>query len=298
MADLFSPLWYWMNERQNIRIKRYRGDPYPWTKDPILSGYRFCEVFREDDKVTKWIVDNWLKPNLNHRNLWIACCVARQINWPDTLKEIGFPDYAPGKYKEWGDHAIDVMDTRMKNGKKVYTGAYVIYGGPGKSKGFPNKSSWTINGVIYPLERSREGFDEYFQDIPENERSFRAVCQSITGYPGWSGFMADQAVCDMSYTPLLNKAVDLSSWCNPGPGCVRGLNRLFNRDLKSKLTVSQAVSEMQMLLKIANSSMSPLEDHIPKPILIHTIESGLCETDKYLRLMSGGRVRSTYSPFQ
>ena len=82
-----------MVERHNIFIKKeINNEPYPWSTDPILTEYSFCNVYRELDKVTIWIRENWREPYADHRNLPFAMAVARQINWPDTLEEIGFPD--------------------------------------------------------------------------------------------------------------------------------------------------------------------------------------------------------------
>ena len=56
-------LVYWIKERQAIHERRKAGQPPPWTKDEILRTYRFCNVRREDDRVTRWIHENWLRPN-------------------------------------------------------------------------------------------------------------------------------------------------------------------------------------------------------------------------------------------
>ena len=103
-----SPLFYFLNERQRIRDKRYSGEPFPWTEDPILRTYSFCEVFRQDDRVSQWIYNNWLKPYDGHPNVWLACCIARQINWPDTLEAIGFPE--DEDYHRYARNAILKMD--------------------------------------------------------------------------------------------------------------------------------------------------------------------------------------------
>jgi hypothetical protein len=37
-------------ERYWIKLRRDQGLPAPWTTDPILQQYRFCNVFRADDR--------------------------------------------------------------------------------------------------------------------------------------------------------------------------------------------------------------------------------------------------------
>ena len=51
--------WYWIYERQNIWYKRFmKKSSAPWTKDPILNDYKFTNVYRELDRVSKWVQDN------------------------------------------------------------------------------------------------------------------------------------------------------------------------------------------------------------------------------------------------
>ena len=51
--EAFDAFWYWINERHQIYLRK-QADPkgWPWTSDPILQEYRFCNVFRELDTVT------------------------------------------------------------------------------------------------------------------------------------------------------------------------------------------------------------------------------------------------------
>lgn len=48
-----------LEERQKIYLAKEAGKPRPWTKDPVLRDYFFCNVYREQDTVTKWIAENW-----------------------------------------------------------------------------------------------------------------------------------------------------------------------------------------------------------------------------------------------
>jgi hypothetical protein len=77
-----------MRARHQIWINRQQGKPKPWTDDPILQSYRFCNVYRELDTVTIWIDENIRQRSANHKNLWFMLAIARRINWPDTLEEL------------------------------------------------------------------------------------------------------------------------------------------------------------------------------------------------------------------
>ena len=80
----------------------------------------FCNVYRENDRVSKWIFQNWYEPNTSSLNLSFAACLARHFNWPDTLEVIGFPHtWEPDEVRAKLKYRRDVAKL------KVYTGAYI-----------------------------------------------------------------------------------------------------------------------------------------------------------------------------
>src|SRR5712664_3381391 len=79
---------HWVRDRESVRVRKEAGQPFPWTDDPIIAKYRFCNVRREDDRVTIWIRENIRKRFAGHRHLWFMLCAARQINWPPTLSAL------------------------------------------------------------------------------------------------------------------------------------------------------------------------------------------------------------------
>src|SRR5690606_38730868 len=94
----YAPLWAWVRKREAIRVRKEAGQEPPYTDDPILRAFRFCNVRREDDRVTVWIRDHIRRPYADHPHLWFMLCIARQINWPETLAELitsaAWPDQA------------------------------------------------------------------------------------------------------------------------------------------------------------------------------------------------------------
>src|SRR5215204_698940 len=99
-------LRYWINEREYMRIKRfdptYDGpDGPPWSEDPAMANVRYCNVRREEDKVTKWVAENWRNNHADSPRLTLAMVLARMVNWPDTLACFVFPEkYSPAYAQE------------------------------------------------------------------------------------------------------------------------------------------------------------------------------------------------------
>lgn len=282
---------YWIEERQKIYLKKEAGDLWPWTKDKILQEYKFTNVFREQDAVTVWVRKHWRTPYKNHPNLWFAMCVARQINWPDTLEELEPLVFA----KTWNaKKAAKIMDARREAGKKVYTGAYMIRAESDPSKEWYNwsKNLYMTNIVLGNVWKKRKQFIKMFEG---NQPTLQEINDWFRNFHGWGGFMSYEVVTDLRHTHYLNKAKDIYTWANPGPGAKRGLNRIYSRDLKFNQPDGKFIKEMQELLTIVKDRLESKGIFKNIKFEMRDIEHSLCEVDKMLRVLNGeGRPRSKY----
>lgn len=275
----YSPLWGWIKEREQIRIRKDGGDAQPWTADSILAAYRFCNVRREDDRGTVWIRENIRKPFADHPMLWLMLCIGRQINWPATLEELmgrgAWPyaeDFEPSNMRR-------VLNERKARGEKVYTGAYMISAPATKGA---DKQSYIAETVIGALWSRREIFTKW------TGATLQRTHELIMRSDGWGQFMAYQAVVDMRFTALLRDAPDAATWAAAGPGTIRGLNRLHGRVTDYRLSQGQALTEMRMIYKVVEAETGVQMDFSDVPNI-------LCETDKYLRTKLGeGTPRALY----
>ena len=264
--------FYWINERHAIHIRRHvEKRPFPWTEDPILQKYKFCEVFRELDRVTIWIRENWREPYADHKNLAFAMAMARQINWPDTLAEIGFP-------KRWDpDRVCKILRARAVRGEKTYTSAYMLTGTLGGDK--PGQTTYKI-------------LDPLYRDPPKLKpgMSLEEAFGLYIKRPGFGPFMTYEVISDLRYTRYLRDAPDIMTWANPGPGALRGLCRVWGLKIKGRrrrdretITRSKAIEMMRYLLKV---SPKYLGKHVPA-LDMRAIEHVCCEADKYERVRLG-----------
>jgi hypothetical protein len=180
MVSSVEGFYDYINERHAIYLKRFIGEPPPWTDDEILQTYSFCNVYRELDKVTVWIRENWKEPYADHPNLPFAMAMARQINWPDTLQELGFPEH-------WNPERIKaIMQGRMDRKEKVYTGAYMLTGTLGGTK-----VEQTIDKILTPL---------YKNPPTIYKNSLEKTWAEYLPYAGFSGFMAYEVVTDLRHS--------------------------------------------------------------------------------------------------
>jgi hypothetical protein len=279
----YDPLFYWVREREQIRVRKANGAPAPYSPDPILATYRFCNVRREDDRGTVWIRENIRGPFAGHRYMWLMLCIARQINWPDTLAELiekGCWPVGPEFLPVWIARALN---ERKSRGEKIYTGAYMISAPSTKGA---DKQVYIADTVCGALWQRREIFEKHFAGTPTLQRTHELITRS----DGWGQFMAYQAVVDMRFTPLLDHAADVSTWAAAGPGTLRGLNRIHGRAVDATTSQAQALTEMRAIYKVVQQETGVAMDFSDVPNI-------LCETDKYLRVKNGeGKPRALYVP--
>ncbi len=317
-----NDLAVFMMKRQLIYLKRKAGRPGPWTTDPILLNGRFCNIFRELDTVTQWIDKNIRKPYAEHEHLWFMLCMARYINWPPTLQALidvaektNIPtwpshdlfacgeDYLPRAGFDAGDLTW-ALSQIAKTGEKVYTGAYMI-----RAESDPKKHwyKWSKHKYIAEIVLGRLWEDrEDWCDLLDEPLSLQRVWERFQDkrYIGWGPFMAYEVVTDLRHTRYLERAGDIYTWANAGPGAIRGLNRLFERELKTKPKQEQTNDEMfELMIGLNNLDTDsfnevfglPVDTGIPPRFEMRDIEHTLCEFDKYERVRKGeGKMRSKY----
>lgn len=278
-------MFNWINERHMIYVRRAEGRQPPWTDDPILSEYRFCNVFRELDTVTIWIRKNWREPYAFHPNLWFMMATARLINWPGTLQDITLHTDFPERFDI--PQILDVFTERRKADKKIFGGAYVITNG-GSTK---PKEQYVLEDCLQPLWEREPEWNNYSNPLISLEETWKWFRKTN----GFGPFIAYEVVTDLRHTRYLRSATDIYTWANAGPGALRGLNRLLGKHPDAPLRPATALAHMQRLLAYANGPDSPLGPHVPRPLEMRDIEHSLCETDKYLRVLNGeGRPRARY----
>lgn len=281
-----AKLIYWIEEREHIREAKERGEPAPWTDDPLLQTYRFCNVCRRDDRVSEWLIKNVYDPNASSDLLWLMAVCARWINWPPTIEELV-------KERAWpvlwfnAEHFGKIIDARVQRGEKAWTGAYLITARamkPGETKGV-----WISTSTIQPLYEQRDRFKAFFKS--ENKTVERAL-KLFDGCFNFGPFMAGQVVADWTYTKLLSDAKDLYTFAPIGPGSARGMNQLHDRQKDQILKQPQFTEELQELKETISIDL-PWSKEI---MTAHDLQNCLCEIDKMFRLENGGQVRAKYSP--
>jgi hypothetical protein len=282
-------LLYFIWEREAIRIARENGHPAPWTKDPVLAKYKFTNIHRSDDRVSQWIIEHLIEPAVNNgdEHLWFTLLITRLVNWPPTLQALIDKGVIPCAPKDFDADMFEHTLERIKNdGKKVYSGAYMLY--PTKMDPGGNKSKAVAKYIIGSAIENAEQISTALW-ANENGMSIARLVNELSKCFGISTFIAGQVAADLTYTGV--DVEDLFTYAPIGPGSSRGLNYLFG---KAQFATWKQKEFNSKLIEIFNEIIDRLEI---VDMTLHDVQNCMCEFSKYCRVLLGeGKPKSTYQP--
>jgi len=260
--------------RESIRQKHDAGLPPPFTNDPILRDYKFCNIEREQDRVTKGIAALYREPHKDDPDLWFAHVVARRaVNWPDTLKQIGYPvPWNPDRFKA-------VVRARQAAGLKAFEGqAYrlMVSGQRGE------QADLIVDRVLSPIWLRRE----YYRPRPTD--TLATFSARLSEGPFMGGFYSGQVVADLKYAQLKD-APDWWTFAVSGPGSRRGLDRVMGRAPRKYWPESEWYAEFSQLFA---AMKEPIRNATGLNLDAQNFQSVLCEYDKLCRLLNGEGTNS------
>lgn len=282
-------------ERYEIFLNRQAGAPRElWTADPILQEYRFCNVFREDDTVTKWVREH-ITYSEYHNDLLGAMIIARWINRVESLERLLVIEGDQGdlsaeawKTRYWDLFAdwqrpdwANAMRARLKGVSPLVTGAYMIKTPAGMNK---------LEGLLWSMGKVLKDAVHLQARIEPGDTTLEGVHSVLKEYPYLGPFMAYEVVTDLRHTPLLDRAPDIMTWASAGPGAARGMDRVHGEPVGTRKYTSERdqktlIADMRCLLQYSQQpEFWPAE--WPKWEM-REVEHTLCEFDKYERARLG-----------
>ncbi len=289
--DPKESLAYWIQERERVRIAKESGAPKPWSQDWVFQETYFCNVRREDDRVTRWIRGNWSPDKIGWDDYEYAMVLARFLNWPDTLAKI-----APLEDVNMLP-AFDVIELLLENraaqGLKVWGNAYVV-----TTHGLPMGKAQYLCQRVLPAAYDLLGASRWRQAYPTGGCTLAQRHEDYTRLEGMGSFMSAQVLADLKNTPghPLYTAKDWSTWSAPGPGSLRGLawfegTKVRERDYQ--LAIERVAYYLLRNHKEAYDLLRSTNAY--DDFNFQDLQNCLCEFDKYMRVRTGaGRSKRGY----
>lgn len=259
----FTRLVDFINARERLR-QRKEANLTPWTKDPILSQFHFCNIDREHDYVTRWIRRH-VSHGLRHYPFWrmtLQLLVCRIFNEPEVLIDV-LPYQKRDDFK-------DKMRRRRNAGMTMFRGAYMVAA-----------HGTAMPAYLYYADVLHDASERLFNEFREQPDTLQEVGDCMVQVRGIGDFIVNQVCADLRHT--YTGWEDYGTFVWGGPGTKRGLNRLLGRDVKESMPRDMAtnlVQELRHKLLGHYRSDSDLWKTFQDP---NNVSNSLCEFDKYRR---------------
>jgi hypothetical protein len=283
-VEAFRRLCWWIIERDNIRLAKEAGLPWPWSDNEFMQRARWCNVYRMHDRVSRWLLVNWYGDAFlaSHQQIAVNAAMARLINWPDSLQELR----AARQHENYHSAtAYAVLAARRDRGDKVFTGAYKVSGIRGEDK---------VTTVVGQFDHVFNGHARLI-DPSSMARTHRRL-QEI---PAIGSFMAGQIAADLRHV-YPGAWADRGAWGPLGPGSERGLGWLRGwngTDSLARFGITQAtfpsaLRELRARLDAVPAVRAVLERVGAEAM---DLQNALCEFDKLSRYTAGlGEPKNRY----
>ncbi|KAJ7079562.1 hypothetical protein B0H15DRAFT_787908 [Mycena belliarum] len=280
---VFDTLWRWLVERKAMYDSRCKGMPAPWTQDPILRHWKFCNAYRVLDRTSQFVVTEVIERGSQDRTellfrILLFNCFNRIETW--TLLKDAFGGALT--YAQFDLDAYNkVLRAALDRKQSLFTNAYMKIG---------KKYDYHENHMHYLQQ-----LQILMRDLPpilDSARYAADVFERIAAYPGMGNFMAYQLMLSLSYSPLLNFAAN--DFVVPGLGASSGLTKMFGASLRHAKQHAPDI-EAQILRWMASTQRTHFArlgltfaylrgaNGAEHALDVADLEHAVCEVDKYAR---------------
>jgi len=274
-SRIYDLYWYFASERQRTYERRVAGHEPPWTDDPILQEYKFCNVFRAADRVSQHMIREVCyhdEPCLAEDRLFqiVAFRTFSKIEtWRSVREFLGrYPtldDLGDGSFTKALNHA------KQLNGG-LYTGAFILCATDAYGQSFKHLNHVELFRHMFLHENLGERLQE--------SESLRAAYCLLRSYPLMGDFMSYQTAIDLNYSALINFSEN--DFTQPGPGALRGIKKVFESlgDYTPSDIILWMVDHQTEEMERLGFLFSGLWG---RPLHAIDCQGLFCETDKYCR---------------
>jgi hypothetical protein len=217
-TPVFDTYWRFAAARQGLYEARLRGQPAPWTSDPILRRHRFTNCYRAADRVSQFLISQVIyegsqDPGEVVFRTLLFKVFNRIATWQRLearIGEVSWREYDYARYE-------CVLTAAFTSGERLYSAAYVV---PPPAFGEARKHANHLRLLELMMSTDVAG-------KVRSAGSLRGAFEVLRSYPAIGGFLAYQYVIDLNYSPVLT--YDEMEFVVPGPGARDGIRKCFGR---------------------------------------------------------------------
>ena len=271
---IYDLYWYFAYERQNIFLKKEKGLPAPWTDDPILREYKFCNSYRVNDRVSQYLLKNVIYngQNYNSEDMLFRIILFKLFNkestWELLLKNFGDITLKNFNIKKYSK----VLTEAINNKISIYNDAYISCA----TKAFGYNHKHDNHLALLDKMFNQDKIQDKIIKCQTMEEAFNI----LKSYPLIGNFMAYQLVTDINYSNVVNWSEN--EFTIAGPGSIRGIKKCFenkgnmtNEDITKYMYNHQDEEFKRLHLNFQRIGNRPLQ--------LIDCQNIFCELDKHLR---------------
>lgn len=293
-TGVYDFYWYFASQRQAAFERRCAGQPGPWSDDPILRTFKFCNVFRATDRVSQYMI----REVCHHAEDCLPADRLFQIVAFRTFSRIATWNYvrsALGHHPrladlESGAFTEALNEARAQTGG-LYTGAFILCATDAYGQRVKHLNHVELFRHMFLLE----DLGQELLDAP----SLEAVFDALHRFPLMGDFMSYQTAVDLNYSDLVNFSEN--DFTKAGPGALRGIRKVFQDT--GDYTPTEIV---QWMVERQDDEFARLD--LPfgglwgRPLHAIDCQGLFCETDKYCReaapelTSARSRIKARFTP--
>lgn len=291
-TPVFGAYWKFACERQTIFLEKLFGKKQQ-EHNPILTNYRFTNVYRASDRVSQFLIKEVIGPaeNTSFENIFFRTILFKIFNKIETWKylegsvgKITIDSFEVGLYQE-------ILATAMLRGKAIYSAAYIM---PSPKFGQQKKHHNHLLLIEYMLKK----------DIPksiEGANSLESIFEILRSIPSLGDFLAFQFTIDLNYSGALG--FDENDFVVAGPGALDGIAKCFI-DTKGVKPADVIFFMTEHQEKYFNLYGLNFENLWGRPLHKIDCQNIFCEVSKYARvahpeikgISARSRIKQIYKP--
>ena len=272
---VYELYWKFAYERQQVFDARAAGKFGPWTDDPIMQNYKFCNVFRAADRVSQYLIREVCYSEVDNSPIdrlfqIVAFRMFSNIDtWDAVNKKLGRAPIVDDLVDGCFERALGAV--KEENGK-LYTGAFIL-----------------CATDAYGRRTKHLNHIELFKDMFINHRLGEAILKAqslkeiytlLHAFPLMGDFMSYQIAIDLNYSEFVNFSEN--DFTKAGPGALRGISKVFEdtNGLSPEQVILWMTEHQNDEFKKLGYDFKGLNG---RPIHAIDAQNLFCETDKYCR---------------
>ncbi len=291
---------HFVRERHQVYRRRAAGEPGPWTEDPVLAGWPFCNDFRVLDAGSQYLLGTLLSEG-DLPDRMMRAFLYRYNNAPGPWDYFIESTGETPRIDHLADGTLlDLWREYKATGGKIFRAAYQITSGTENGPGH-DKMEWAVGlaGQAFlpdggPSFQPFVGWSKYgdryiLLDLMMNLGDAEAIFSILTALPRCADFMGQQILTDLSYIPEVG--ISDSDFVRPGPGSKRGM-KLLGTGRKAEEDLRFVTSQWWYVLP--DPPLLDLPDGRKHELSVMDVQNTFCEFQKYNRRLDA--PPRTYRP--